>query len=294
MKRLWLLNTGYEANNSERENPRRMAHKEKNMKAEAWGGYVVRAFLQAIYITSMLCLLRSDEALTIRWGDIDFEPTEDGSIRMKLQLPFRKTHQTGGTSRYRDSLLHLFDTCTGVIPFYLYPNHGTPWLCPIRAWQVLWGLMEKKKLEYKGYVFRKKHGFNNFSRDEGDRMVSTNCGHSRHSLNRLPILSQLHGSFLEYFRLNLQDLQPEVRTEAYGTHSFRRGGCQYLAMTLRWPIRNICTWGGWAENFDNPSTIFKYLLSHVDTPMMQHEDYFNPKRHGIDVCATCGRSCPCA
>jgi hypothetical protein len=65
-------------------------------------------------------------------------------------------------------------------------------------------------------------------------------------------------------------------------------------MVLRWPFRNICSWGGWAENFDNPGTIFKYLLSWTDTPMLEREDYFNPNRAGSDPCTACGRTCHCA
>jgi hypothetical protein len=65
-------------------------------------------------------------------------------------------------------------------------------------------------------------------------------------------------------------------------------------MVLRWPFRNICTWGGWAEHFDNPGTIFKYLLSWTDEPLLQREDYFNPNREGSDPCSACGRTCHCA
>ena len=73
-------------------------------------------------------------------------------------------------------------------------------------------------------------------------------------------------AFLECFRNNLLDVGIDPRP--YGTHSFRRGGCQYLAMVLRWPIRNTCTWGGWSENF-NSGTIFKYLLSWTDAPLIE-------------------------
>lgn len=97
---------------------------------------------------------------------------------------------------------------------------------------------------------------------------------------------------MEYFRNNLVDIGIDPRP--YGTHSFRRGGLQYLAMVLRWPFRNICTWGGWAENFDNPGTIFKYLLSWVDEPTLAREDYFNPDRKPSDPCQACGRTCACA
>jgi hypothetical protein len=107
-----------------------------------------------------------------------------------------------------------------------------------------------------------------------------------------PWALQRSESFLECFRKNLCDIGIDPRP--YGTHSFRRGGCQYLAMVLRWPFRNICTWGGWAENFDNPGTIFKYLLSWTDTPLLDREDYFNPNRASSDLCTACGRTCWCA
>ncbi|KAJ7931806.1 hypothetical protein B0H13DRAFT_1461056, partial [Mycena leptocephala] len=90
---------------------------------------------------------------------------------------------------------------------------------------------------------------------------------------------------------NLLDVGVDPRP--YGTHSFRRGGCQYLAMVLRWPYRNICSWGGWAENFDNPGTLFKYLLSWTDTSLLEREDYLNPDRTIGDLCPACNRSRHC-
>jgi hypothetical protein len=65
-------------------------------------------------------------------------------------------------------------------------------------------------------------------------------------------------------------------------------------MSLRWPFRDICSWGGWAENFDNPGTLFKYLLSWTDKATLAQEDYFNPNRVGSDPCHHCGRTCNCA
>ena len=79
---------------------------------------------------------------------------------------------------------------------------------------------------------------------------------------------------------------------AYGIHSFRRGGCQYLAKALRWQLRQICAWGGWSES--ETGTVFKYLFSHVDD-VDAREDYFNPQKKArmIDKCGFCGRSCGC-
>lgn len=103
---------------------------------------------------------------------------------------------------------------------------------------------------------------------------------------------QSSSSFMTCFRRNMLEIGIDPRT--YGTHSFRRGGCQYLAMERRWPFRDICQWGGWAEDFDNPGTIFRYLLSSVDSPTLSRKDFMNPNRMGTDPCGKCGRSCPCA
>lgn len=63
---------------------------------------MLRTMLQCIYILSFLCLLRSDEALHIRWEHLDLYDKATG--KMKLTLPFRKTHQYGGTLQSNENL----------------------------------------------------------------------------------------------------------------------------------------------------------------------------------------------
>ncbi|KAJ3901075.1 DNA breaking-rejoining enzyme [Lentinula edodes] len=70
--------------------------------------------------------------------------------------------------------------------------------------------------------------------------------------------------FLEMFRNNLIDIG--VDHIPYGTHSFRRGGCQWLSVERRWPLRQI---------FDR-------------------DDFFNLNRPSAFVCPACNRSCHCA
>ncbi|KAK7025742.1 hypothetical protein R3P38DRAFT_3316397 [Favolaschia claudopus] len=79
--------------------------------------------------------------------------------------------------------------------------------------------------------------------------------------------------FLEMFRNNLLDIT--VDPAPYGTHSFRRGGCQWLYTCCRWGLRRICDWGGWSTEFSN-LTIVKYLISYADEPCERREDYMNP------------------
>ena len=63
-----------------------------------WAGRNIRIMLWLLYILAFLCLLRYDEALHIRWSDLILTQMRDGLYRLEVRLPFRKTHQTGGTS----------------------------------------------------------------------------------------------------------------------------------------------------------------------------------------------------
>ncbi|KAJ3925353.1 MAG: hypothetical protein NXY57DRAFT_949089 [Lentinula lateritia] len=97
-------------------------------------------------------------------------------------------------------------------------------------------------------------------------------------------------AFLAGFRQNLMDIG--VNADPYGTHSFRRGGCQWLHCDLRWPLRKICEWGGWSTDFSH-LTIVKYLISWNDDPKTKREDFFNMERVPESRCFACGRSCDC-
>ncbi|KAJ7137297.1 hypothetical protein C8R46DRAFT_922457, partial [Mycena filopes] len=33
----------------------------------------------------------------------------------------------------------------------------------------------------------------------------------------------------------------------YGTHSFRRGGCQYRIKIKKWSADMVAAWGGWSQ-----------------------------------------------
>ncbi|TRM56737.1 hypothetical protein BD626DRAFT_551388 [Schizophyllum amplum] len=97
-------------------------------------------------------------------------------------------------------------------------------------------------------------------------------------------------TFLELFRNNLIDIG--INYSPYGTHSFRRGGCQYLIVDRRWNIRRVCEWGGWSTDFTH-LTIVKYLISWVDEPMSSRADFFRPGQRVARYCRACGRNCPC-
>ncbi|KAF9487094.1 DNA breaking-rejoining enzyme [Pleurotus eryngii] len=121
-----------------------------------------------------------------------------------------------------------------------------------------------------GYVFRKMLS--------GDRFSTTD-------------IAMTSEQFLKLFRNSLLDIR--LDPYPYGTHSFRRGGCQFLHGDLRWSLRRLCDWGGWSTDFTH-LTIVKYLISWNDEPGEKREDFLNLERPPSLKCPSCGRSCQCA
>jgi hypothetical protein len=169
----------------------------------------------------------------------------------------------------------------GIKPFVLWRlDDDEKHLCPVRAlaaWLEASGIGE-------GYLFR--------ALASGDRVSSRDspivCLSSCIVCPWLTYVRQASARFLELFRNNLLDVDKDPFV--YGTHSLRRGGCQWLARERRWPIPRICDWGGWSLDF-NHLTIVKYLLSWNDDPLEAREDFFNPKRPPTVACPRCGRNC---
>ncbi|KAG1756883.1 DNA breaking-rejoining enzyme [Suillus paluster] len=148
-------------------------------------------------------------------------------------------------------------------PFHLWvlPPHEAH-ICPVRA---LSAWLRESDIK-SGYIFRKI--------SSGDRIAEADA----------PMSSE---QFLELFHNNLLDIG--IGPVPYGTHSFQRGGCQYLHIKRCWPLRKICDWS--AEFFN--LTIVKYLISSNDDPVEPCQHFFNPDRPPAVKCPHCGRCCPC-
>lgn len=48
----------------------------------------------------------------------------------------------------------------------------------------------------------------------------------------------------------------------FGTHSFRRGGCQYRIKHKQWDPATVAAWGGWSQT--EAVTMFRYFYSPRD------------------------------
>jgi hypothetical protein len=63
----------------------------------------------------------------------------------------------------------------------------------------------------------------------------------------------------------------------YGTHSFRRGGCQYRIKHKNWTVAMVAAWGGWSQV--EALTMFRYFYSPNDNhEFMVEYDRNDPKR----------------
>ncbi|KAK6988517.1 hypothetical protein R3P38DRAFT_3332034 [Favolaschia claudopus] len=55
----------------------------------------------------------------------------------------------------------------------------------------------------------------------------------------------------------------------YGTHSFRRGGCQYRIKVRKWSADQVAAWGGWSQV--EAVTMFRYFYSPNDNHEYMHD-----------------------
>lgn len=64
----------------------------------------------------------------------------------------------------------------------------------------------------------------------------------------------------------------------YGTHSFRRGGCQYRVGVQNWTVAMVAGWGGWSQV--EALTMFRYFYSPNDNHehMAEYDRNHGPKR----------------
>ncbi|KAG1726599.1 hypothetical protein EDB19DRAFT_1643392, partial [Suillus lakei] len=150
-------------------------------------------------------------------------------------------------------------------PFHLWPfSMSEAHLCPVRA---LAAWLKESKVTT-GYLFRKIA-----------LAYYNSC-----------LTHQSSEQFLELFQNNL--LNVDIDPTPYGTHSFRRGGCQFLHVKKHWSLQRICEWGGWSVEFMN-MTIVKYLISLNDDPTEPRVQFLNPNRRPMVKCSQYRRCCSC-
>lgn len=158
--------------------------------------------------------------------------------KITLTLDFRKTEQTGGCK-----------------PFVLLANNeeDEKYLCPIRA---LWSWIGLAK-RVEGPLFLHVDDYGRIASKEAPQRLS-------------------YSTFKSQFEKQLKAMGYR-KWWLYGTHSFRRGGCQYYHAYLepkedRWSFKKLADWGGWSENFDSNS-MYRYICGANDLETVPRDLY---------------------
>ncbi|KAG1790223.1 uncharacterized protein HD556DRAFT_1433459 [Suillus plorans] len=224
----------------------------------------------SVEVSSYMCSLRrckvqagevanSARAITSR-GQSGLDLWGGGHVRRLLQAAYMVSFLC---MLCFDEVLKIQDQMVLHLPFHKTHQNGE--IQPFH----LWSLLFESKIT-SGYLFQK--------------IVSSDCIAEANS-------AMSSEQFLELFCNNLLDIN--IDPAPYGTHSFRRGGCQYLHVKKHWPLRRICEWGGWSTEFSN-LTVVKYFISSNNDPAEPREYFFNPNRPPMVKCTQCGRCCACA
>lgn len=120
----------------------------------------------------------------------------------------------------------------------LHANDDDPMLCPIRM-LILLAELYPTTISYSGPLFLK-------------------VGKQGAVLETEPMSTSQLGRALT---VDLQALGYSCWV-MYGTHSFRRGGCQYRVKHKAWTVAMVAAWGGWSQV--EAVTMFRYFYSPVD------------------------------
>ncbi|THH15771.1 hypothetical protein EUX98_g9413 [Antrodiella citrinella] len=137
--------------------------------------------------------------------------------------------------------------------FPLHAHDDDPRLCPKRMFLLL-ATLYGEDFEPSGPLFRY---INNYGHAERNKPLTTGVLH----------------------RGLMTDLQALGYTSwpMYGTHSFRRGGCQYRVKVKNWSTDMVAAWGGWSQV--EAITMFRYFYSPNDNhEYMAEYDRNYPKR----------------
>jgi hypothetical protein len=153
--------------------------------------------------------------------------------------------------------INLHQRKTSQQPFVIWHNDDKPWLCPMRAILNYVLLMKRSDMppSYDTNLFRNV------------------------SFGKLLLENGKHVKYDAFKRQFAQDMALIYgdKYKLFGTHSFRRGGCQYYHCELGWNLKKLCDLGGWSMDFDNLN-IVRYPVGALDDELCSREDYLKPSR----------------
>jgi hypothetical protein len=208
--------------------------------------------IAAIFTLSFVCMLRIDETLSLKFGDVDFSKNAapESIPFITVRLIFRKTNQSnelGGSTYklYSDNDESYIDARLRLTLYY-------------EELQRVGGL----NINPSTYLFPR---IQSESVHPTSKTLASRITACLEQLNQACHLSNGHAG-------------------AFQTHCFRRGGAQYrFFYALKpWPLNIIKRWAGWAEGED-AGTLAKYLLEEYSRLEGDVSDMLSPHRRDRNV-----------
>ncbi|KAI9341899.1 hypothetical protein BDR26DRAFT_290905 [Obelidium mucronatum] len=237
-------------------------------------GDAISAELYLAFLVAFLCLLRSEEVLAIQSSNIRVQVCRKGEREFRyIGDAVREATSEGQTLTFSEDEFRLEIMLVtrkthqegGIKPYYLWMDRSDPHLCAVTAYFRWLSFLGP---EHNGHLF---------------------VGIKENS-QQLKSSQMTRGMFIAMFKNVLKDIGLEW--SFYGTHSFRRGGTQYLLNERRWSLQLICEWGGWSLDYDN-MTIVRYLHGLYDITPVPRDQMMNKSFRYSHKCHACGRDCPC-
>jgi hypothetical protein len=162
----------------------------------------------------------------------------DPGTYFSVALKTRKTAQTG--------ILHTWK---------LHANDLDEKICPVRA-LIRLATLYGEDIELSGPLFLR---VNSTGAVMQPQPVVSLTRHTAPSLTHF--FFQTSGILSRALSKDLQNLG-YLSWALYGTHSFRRGGCQHRIKDKGWSVDMVAAWGGWTQV--EAVTMFRYFFSPND------------------------------
>ncbi|KAK7016490.1 hypothetical protein R3P38DRAFT_3321031 [Favolaschia claudopus] len=175
-----------------------------------------------------------------------------------VRLQFESINMIPGTREYFEVQLSTRKSAqTGVgHAWTLHANDTDPKICPVRA-LIRLAVVYGETVSLTGALFLKVNKNGAILQD--------------------PITTSVISRNLT---IDLQNLGYKSWT-MYGTHSFRRGGCQHRIKNKGWTVDMVAAWGGWSQV--EAITMFRYFYSPKDNhEFMADYDRNVPKRQRLE------------
>nr|GAT45003.1 predicted protein [Mycena chlorophos] len=154
------------------------------------------------------------------------------------RLQFESINLIPGTRDHFEVRLKTRKTSqTGMHTWVLHANDSDPKICPIRA-LIRLARVYGDRVGFAGPLFLKVNKYG--------------------AVLQEPITTGIMGRILAEDLQNIGNLAWAL----YGTHSFRRGGCQHRIKNKGWTVDMVAAWGGWTQV--EAITMFRYFYSPND------------------------------